>query len=73
MINLQDLAKFDEGTTVDIHSLIESGRIKRSKVNVPLKVLGGGNLEKAITVKAEAFSASAKEKIEALGGKVEVI
>ncbi len=73
VINLSDLEKFEAGATVDIQALIESGRIKKSKVDTPLKVLGNGSLDKAVTVKAQAFSASAKEKIEALGGKVEVI
>ncbi len=73
VINLSDLVEYESGSTVDIDVLIEKGRIKKSKKEIPLKVLGEGNLEKAITVKAQAFSASAKEKIEALGGKVEVI
>lgn len=73
VINLSDLEKFEAGATVDIQALIESGRIKKSKVDTSLKVLGNGSLDKAVTVKAQAFSASAKEKIEALGGKVEVI
>lgn len=73
VINLEDLEKFEAGSIVDIQALIDSGRIKKSKADIPLKVLGNGNLDKAITVKAQAFSASAKGKIEALGGKVEVI
>jgi large subunit ribosomal protein L15 len=58
---------------VDIDALVESGRIKKSKKANPLKVLGNGEIEKALTVKAAAFSAGAKEKIEARGGKAEVI
>lgn len=73
LVNLSDLNIFEEGQTVDLDALIEAGRIKKSKKALPLKVLGNGDIEKALTVKATAFSASAKEKIEARGGKVEVI
>lgn len=73
VINLSDLNQFEDGQTVDIQALIDSGRVKKSKKALPLKILGKGEVEKALTVKAEAFSASAKEKIEAHGGKVEVI
>ncbi|MDI9501922.1 MAG: 50S ribosomal protein L15 [Tissierellia bacterium] len=73
VVNLSDLNAFEDGQTVDIDALVESGRIKKSKKANPLKVLGNGEIEKALTVKAAAFSAGAKEKIEARGGKAEVI
>lgn len=70
-INLKDLERFDDGSVVDIEKLIETGCIKH--VYDGVKVLGNGELTKKLTVKVNAFSASAKEKIEALGGAAEVI
>lgn len=64
-------AKFNDGDVVDTQSLVAAGIIKRDYVLV--KVLGDGELTKKLTVKASAFSASAKEKIEAAGGKAEVV
>lgn len=63
--------KFEEGAVVDVNALIESGIVKNPKDGV--KILGNGEITKKLTVKANAFSASAKEKIEAAGGKAEVI
>ncbi len=70
-VNLGSLEKFRSGSTVDVAKLIESGIIKKEYDGV--KILGNGKLSKKLTVKAAAFSASAKEKIEAAGGKAEVI
>ena len=70
-INLASLNKFEDGATVDMAALLDKGIL--SKCGNGVKVLGNGNLTKKLTVKANAFSASAKEKIEALGGKAEVI
>ena len=70
-INLSDLDRFEDGATVDIDALIEAGVIKNSRDGV--KILGNGELSKKLDVKANAFSASAKEKIEAAGGSAEVI
>ena len=70
-INVSYLERFDNGTTVTVDTLIESGIIKNPRDGV--KILGNGELTKKLNVKANAFSASAKEKIEALGGTVEVI
>ena len=70
-INLKDLNKFDSGTEVTPELLKEKGIVSSLKDGV--KVLGNGNLEKAITVKVQAFSKSAAEKIAAAGGKAEVI
>ena len=70
-VNLSALNRFEDGAVVDAAALIEAGII----ANCPngLKVLSNGNLTKKITVKAAAFSESAKEKIEQAGGKAEVV
>ena len=71
-LNLSQLDKYyEDGATVVSEDLIERGIIKDVKDG--LKILGNGELTKKLTVKANAFSASAKEKIEAAGGKAEVI
>ena len=70
-INVSALEVFDNGATVDVDALIERGIVKNPRDGV--KILGNGDFTKKLTVKANAFSASAKEKIEALGGTAEVI
>ena len=70
-VNLSKLERFDNGTEVTAQLLLKQGII--SKCPHGLKVIGNGTLSKKLTVKAAAFSASAKEKIEALGGKAEVV
>ena len=70
-INMSKLEVFEDGATVTIDALKEVGIIKNPKDGV--KILGSGELTKKLTVQANAFSASAKEKIESLGGKAEVI
>ena len=70
-INISALERFENGETVTVDTLIESGVISNPKDGV--KILGNGELTKKLNVSANAFSASAKEKIEALGGKAEVI
>ena len=65
------LERFDNDTEVSIATLIEAGVIKDAKDGV--KILGNGELTKKLTVKVNAFSEGAKAKIEALGGKAEVI
>ncbi len=70
-INVNVLNTFEDGADVTIESLIESGIVKNPRDGV--KILGYGELTKKLNVKANAFSASAKEKIEALGGTCEVI
>ncbi len=70
-VNVKDLNKFDEGATVDAAALIEKGIVKKALDGV--KVLGNGELQKKLTVKAAKFSKSAAEKIEKAGGKAEVI
>ena len=70
-INLSALEVFEDGATVDAQVLADKGIIK--KANLPVKVLGNGKLTKKLTVKLNAFSASAAEKINSVGGKAEVI
>ncbi len=70
-INLSSLEMFEDGSVVDAAALAEKGIIK--KANLPIKVLGNGKLTKKLEVKLNAYSASAAAKIEALGGKAEVI
>ena len=70
-INVSDLEKFEDGAVVTPELLKEMGILKKQLAGV--KVLGNGELTKKITVKAHKFSESAKEKIEAIGGKAEVI
>lgn len=71
VINVSDLNMFDDGTTVTPELLKEMGIIKKQLSGI--KVLGNGSLEKKVNVRAHKFSDVAKEKIEAAGGKVEVI
>ena len=70
-INLEALERFEDGATVSVDTLIETGIVKNPKDGV--KILGRGELTKKLNVQVNAFSASAKEKIEALGGTAEVI
>ena len=70
-VNISALEAFDNDTVVSVDTLIEAGIVKHAKDGV--KILGNGELTKKLTVQANAFSASAKEKIEALGGNAEVI
>ena len=70
-INIDRLEKFDNDTVVTVAALVEAGIVSNPRDGV--KILGNGELTKKLTVQANAFSASAKEKIEALGGKAEVI
>ena len=70
-INRSALEVFEDGATVTVDAMKEIGIIKNPKDGV--KILGSGELTKKLTVQANAFSASAKEKIESLGGKAEVI
>lgn len=72
LVNVEDLNKFENGTEITAEFLKEVGMIRKIEKD-GLKILGNGNLEKSLTVKAEKFTKSAVEKIEAAGGKVEVI
>jgi large subunit ribosomal protein L15 len=70
-INVEVLNRFEDGATVTVDSLIETGIIKNPRDGV--KILGHGELTKKLEVKVNAFSAGAAEKIQALGGKAEVV
>ena len=70
-VNVKDLNRFEDGTEVDINVLLAAGLVGKQLDG--LKILGNGELEKKLTVKAEKFSKSAVEKIEKAGGKAEVI
>ncbi|MBQ7326340.1 MAG: 50S ribosomal protein L15 [Clostridia bacterium] len=71
VVNVNSLNKFNDGDVVDCAALLAAGIINNAFDGV--KVLGEGELTKKLTVKAAVFSASAKEKIEAVGGKTEVV
>ena len=70
IVNVSDLNVFENNTVVDTEALKSKGLVKKAEYGV--KILGNGELTKAVTVKAAAFSESAKAKIEAAGGKAEV-
>lgn len=70
-INISALEVFDNGSTVDVQALIDRGIVKNPRDGV--KILGNGEFTKKLNVKADAFSASAMEKIQALGGTTEVM
>ena len=70
-INVSALDKFEDGSVVTVSELLEAGIL--SKCEYGVKILGKGEITKKLTVQANAFSASAKEKIEAAGGKAEVV
>ncbi|MTH55109.1 50S ribosomal protein L15 [Bacillus mangrovi] len=71
VVNLERLNRFEEGTEVTPELLLETGVLSSTKAGV--KILGEGKIEKKLTVKANKFSTSAKEAIEAAGGSAEVI
>ena len=71
LVNVSDLNRFEDNTTVTPELLKEVGLVKKELSGV--KILGSGNLEKKLTVKANLFTNSAINKIESIGGKVEVI
>ena len=71
VINVEYLNKFNDGDVVDGAALLAMGVV--NSINDGIKILGEGELTKKLTVKASVFSASAKEKIEAVGGKTEVV
>ena len=70
-INVGDLNRFEDGAVVDEAAIVAAGLVKKTMDGI--KVLGNGELEMKLTVNAKAFSASAKQKIEAAGGKAEVM
>ena len=70
-VNLRDLDRFDAGAEVTPESLVELGLIKNTKTDV--KILGGGEISKKLTIRVHAISASAREKIEKAGGTVDLL
>ena len=70
-VNVSDLEKFENGAVVDAQALLDAGIL--SKCTYGVKVLGNGEITKKLTVNAAAFSETAKQKIEAAGGKAEVV
>ena len=70
-VNVSELNVFEDGAAVTVESLLDAGILSKCRYGV--KILGNGELTKKLTVKANAFSAGAKEKIEAAGGKAEVV
>ena len=70
-VNVSVLERFEDGATVGAEELLKAGILSKCKYGV--KILGGGEITKKLTVKAAAFSESAKEKIEKAGGKAEVV
>lgn len=73
VLNVEDLNRFEDGAVVDMESAKEAGLLKLHHYVDGLKILGGGELEKKLTVKATAFSDSAREKIEKAGGTAEEV
>jgi large subunit ribosomal protein L15 len=71
IVNLYDLTGFAAGTVVDAAALMEAGKVKQELAG--LRVLGTGDISVALTVRAHHFTASAREKIEAAGGKAELL
>lgn len=71
IVNVADLDVFEANAVIDTQALQDKGLVK--KLYDGVKILGNGDISKALTVKASAFSESAKQKIEAAGGKAEVI
>ena len=72
IVNISDLNKFDENAVVDCNTLIEKGILSKVE-EYGVKILGNGKLEKALTVKASKFSATAVEKIKKAGGTIEEV
>ncbi len=70
-VNVSELNVFEDGAAVTVDSLLDAGILSKCRYGV--KILGNGELQKKLTVSANAFSQSAKEKIEAAGGKAEVL
>jgi large subunit ribosomal protein L15 len=71
LLNVRDLLRFEQGSVVDLKALVTSGLIKST--STPIKLLGEGTINYPLTLQIHAFSKSAKEKVEAAGGKVEMI
>ena len=70
-VNVEELNRFEDGAEVDEKAIVEAGLLKNTRDGI--KILGRGELQKKLTVKVAAFSQGAKSKIEAAGGKAEVV
>lgn len=73
IINVGDLRGFEDGDVVDLRAVLERGLVSREKRSELFKVLGNGEIDKRLTVRVDAISASARKKIEAAGGTVELL
>jgi len=73
IINIERLSVFNKSDVVDAKALVEKGIVKNMKGGINIKILGDGEINIPLTVRANKFSAAAREKIEAAGGKAEVI
>lgn len=71
VVNLSDLEQFAKDSTVDVSVLLEAGLVK--KISAGVKLLADGDINKSLTIKVHKFSQAAKEKVEAAGGRIEVI
>ena len=72
-INVEDLAHFEEGSIVDLQTVLAAGLVSKAKHSTLFKILGNGTLSKKLTVRVDGLTGSAREKIEAAGGTVEMI
>lgn len=73
IVNIERLSVFNKSDVVDAKALVEKGIVKNMKGGINIKILGDGEINIPLTVRANKFSAAAREKIEAAGGKAEVI
>ena len=73
VVNVSDLEAFDAGATVDLKAILDKGLASKAKRSEMFKILGDGEVTKAVTVKVDAITSSAREKIEKAGGTVELI
>ncbi|MCD1147344.1 50S ribosomal protein L15 [Peptoniphilus sp. KCTC 25270] len=73
VVNVDSLNQFDNGAEITLDALVEKGLVRKSEAKDGLRILGNGDLNVSVTVKAQHFTKSAAEKIEAAGGKAEVI
>ena len=71
IVNLSDLDRFDKGSTVDVALLVAAGLV--NKIGAGVKLLADGDIKKSLTIKVHKFSQSAKAKVEAAGGRIEVV
>ncbi|MBI4746071.1 MAG: 50S ribosomal protein L15 [Deltaproteobacteria bacterium] len=71
IVNLSDLDRFDKGSTVDVAMLVAAGLV--NKIGAGVKLLADGDIKKSLTIKVHKFSQSAKAKVEAAGGRIEVV